>query len=157
MNEAYKSETVGDEIPAAREAISDSKETGEFIDRYLDINTKAFDPRASDEERTLVATEILHLHRMLEDGTGLSPEFVSDMREQLKRIETGFVYVKKLERAVRTLERESIGGILVPHVYRNTVQLFQEALASGVNESIVEYFKPYIDEYLSRVRAAQER
>ncbi len=157
MNEENRSHTL---IEVSSEGVAtekDSKETGEFIDRYLDINIKAFDPRASDEEREAVATEILDLHRMLEDGTGLAPEFVLDMRAQLKRIETGFVYVKKLEHAVRTLERESTGGILVPHVYYNTVQLFQEAIASGVSDSVIEYFKPYIDEYLSRVRATQGR
>ncbi len=135
--------------------VKESKETAEFIDRYLDLNVKAFDPRASDEERSSVATGLIDLHRMLEDGRGLSPEFASDMRAQLKRIESGFVYIKKLELAVRTLERESSRGVMVPHIYRNTVQLFQEASASGVNESVLEYFKPYIDDYLNRVRAAQ--
>ncbi len=157
MNEEYRSDTIIEVSSEGVAEIKDSKETGEFIDRYLDINVKAFDPRASDVEREAVATEILDLHRMLEDGTGLSPDFVRDMRLQLKRIETGFTYIKKLELAVRTLERESNGGVMVPHVYRNTVQVFQEALASGVNESILEYFKPYIDEYLSRVRTLQGR
>ncbi len=156
MNEEYQSDVLVEESPELREGITDSKETGEFIDRYLDINIKAFDPRASDEERSAVATEILDLHRMLEDSTGLLPDFVRDMRAQLKRIETGFVYVKKLEHAARTLERESRGGILVPHAYRNTVELFQEALANGVNESVIDYFKPYINEYLSRVRAREQ-
>ncbi len=157
MNEENRSHTLIEVSSEGVAIVKDSQETGEFINRYLDINIKAFDPRASDEERSVVATEILELHRMLEDGTGLSPDFVLDMRAQLKRIETGFVFVKKLEHAVRTLERESAGGILVPHVYRNTVQIFQEALASGVNESIIDYFKPYVDEYLRRARSLQGR
>lgn len=157
MNQEHRSDTVIEVNSEGVAEIKESKETAEFIDRYLDLNVKAFDPRASNEERSSVATELIDLHRMLEDGTGLSPEFASDMRAQLKRIESGFVYIKKLEQAVRTLERESNGGVMVPHVYRNTVQLFQEAIADGVNESVIEYFKPYIDEYLQRVRSVQGR
>lgn len=135
----------------------DTPQLEDFMNRYIDLNTNAFDPRASDEDRIATAVEINELRSILERSIGISPEFAKDMIPQLKRIEAGFFSLKKLQLAVRNLERESVGGVMVPHLLLNTIRLLEEARSAGVKDSVLEYFAPQIRNYASMPNGAQGR
>lgn len=154
-NELNPQPIIEDTASAHDPSLLESRETGEFVDRYVDLQSKAFDPRMSDEERSDIAQEIIDLNRLLEAGIGLSPNFVRDMHPQMKRIESWFLYIKKIKEGVRLLEHESAGGYLVPHVYRSTVEVLKEAEQAGIPTSVLEYFTPSIRTYLEGVKKSQ--
>ncbi len=156
MNEEHIPQILNADIPDSSEFREvDTPQLEEFMNRYIDLNTNAFDPQASDEDRTAIAVEINELRSILERCIGLSPEFAKEMIPQLKRIEEGFFCLKKLHLAVRNLERESVGGVMVPHLLQNTIRLLEEARSAGVKDSVLEYLAPQIRNYATMVKGAQ--
>lgn len=120
--------------------------------RYIDLKAAAYNPHMSGEDRKNFAQNLIDLVKILTEGEGISSVTREDLLRQIKRIEDGYTSIKRVAEAVKRLERESRGGIQVPHLYSHTVDLIQAAIVSGVPDASLEPFKKTIQDYLYRVQ-----
>ena len=134
-----------------------SPQESDAMSRYLDLRSAAYNPLMSAEERMEFAQNLIDLVKTLNKDKGISTEFREDILAQIKRIEEGHTNIKRVAEAVSRLERESRGGVQVPHLYTHVVELIKKTLHSGVPETALEPFRVPIQEYLREVRAQTQR
>lgn len=147
------SERAGSEKRVERKERDSTPQEGDAMNRYIDLRIGAHDALMSDEERKDFAQRLIDLVKILNEGKGIDPEFSRDLLLQVRVVEKDYLLIKHAAEAVKQLERESRGDVLVPHVYRNAVDLINTALKSGVPASALKPFERPIQEYLHRVRS----
>jgi len=123
------------------------------MDRYIDLRAKAYDALMSDEERKEFAQDLIDLVRTLNEGKEIDSEVREDLLKNVHAIEMNYLDLKQAAETVKRLERESRGGILVPHLYQKSIGLIQTALGNGVPEGALDPLKRIIEEYLQRVHS----
>lgn len=123
------------------------------MDQYVDLRAKAYDAFMPAEERKEFAQDLIDLVRILNEGAGIDPEVREDLLQQVYTLEMRYLDLKQAAETVRRLERESRGGILVPHLYQKSVSSIQTALGNGVPEGALDPLKKIVEEYLQRVHS----
>ena len=130
-------------------------EESEVLTRYLDLKASAYNAQMSADERKEFAQNLIDLVKTLNEGRGIDSVVREDLLKQIHAIEIGYTKLKDAAEAVKQLERQSRGGVLVPHVYEKAVGLVKAASDSGVSERSLEPLHKTIVEYLRMVRAAR--
>lgn len=128
-------------------------EESDALSRYLDLKAAAYKPYMSKEERKDFAQSLIDLVKLLNAGDKIDPVVREDLLRQIQLIDKHYLLIRKFAEAVRRLERESAGGVQVPHVYEKAVQIMHEASVEGVPESALRPFEDAIREYIGLVRA----
>lgn len=136
-----------------KKEMDSTAEESDVLLRYLDLKKEAYKRFSSPDERKDFAQNLIDLVKTLNAGEKIDPVVREDLLQQIHTIETHYLIIKKLDEAVKRLERESRGGIQVPRVYEEVVRIINEASANGVPESALKPFEDSIREYLLEVRA----
>lgn len=134
-----------------KEANSTSQESDAIL-RYADLRAVAYNPFISKEERKDFAQNLIALVKTLNEGRGLGSEFREDLLKQIQTIEMGYISVKKVADAVKQLERESRGGVRVPHIYSHAIDCIKDAIENGVPNTALEPSQKTIQKYLYETR-----
>lgn len=147
-------ETGKDMSPKPPERIlkESTPEEGEVISRYLDLRIQAYNSLLTNEERTEFAQNLIDLVKLLNARAKMDPEFCEEMLANIKILEDHYNEIREAERAAKQLERESRGGILVPHLYENVVAVANIAIAKGVPASSLLPYEKIMKEYLLSAR-----
>lgn len=134
-----------------KEADSTPQESDAIL-RYADLRAAAYNPLMSKEDRRDFAQNLIDLVKTLNEGRGLGSEFREDLLKQIQIIEKGYISIKKVAETVKQLERESRGGVRVPHIYSHAIDCIKEAIENGVPNTALEPSQKTIQKYLYETR-----
>lgn len=134
-----------------------SPQESDAMSRYLDLKAAAYNPLMSKEERRDFAQNLIDTVKLLNEGDKIEPAVREDLLRQIQTLERDYLLLQKIGEAVKQLERESRGGIQVPHLYNEVAGLIVNALEGGMPEQALEPFRKSILGYLREVRAQAHR
>lgn len=140
-----------------RREMDSSPQESDAMSRYLDLKAAAYNPLMNKDERQEFAQNLIDLVKLLNEGDKIEPAVREDLLKQVQTIERDYILLQKIGEAVKQLERESRGGIQVPHLYNKVAGLIVKALEGGMPEQALEPFRKSILGYLREVRAQVHR
>lgn len=140
-----------------RKEMDSTPQETDVMKRYIDLQANAYDAFMSDEERKDFAQNLIDVVKLLNEGKGMSSAFCEDLLNQVQGIEEGYLRLQRASEAVKQLERESRGDVLVPHLYEKAVKFLQSASNAGVPVRALQPLEKIIREYLVRVRSQSGR